>query len=101
MAAVDTPYEDRLRWNEQGATAIHGTYRVIKTGPNTSDVFYRSNTTQETEKLVAGISDWYHFCVDHNKMTLRITGAGSSTRPAVGRNEKTCEVCGSIHAGEC
>ena len=48
MAAVDTPYEDRLRWNEQGATAIHGTYRVIKTGPNTSDVFYRSNTTQAT-----------------------------------------------------
>lgn len=102
MAAVDTPYEDRLRWNAESsvprvATAVHGTYTITGTGPY--DVFYRSSRTQETEKLGTAITDAYHFCVDHNKTTLRITSPAEAS--TLGRNEKTCQVCGSIHAGEC
>ncbi len=106
MAAVDTPYPDRLRWSEHEAIAVHGRYRVTgRTGP--CDVFYTSDATGETTKLATGIRDPYHFCVDHNKETLRIARlnapAPSSHRPrhVVGRNEKTCQECGSIHAGEC
>jgi hypothetical protein len=107
MAAVDTPYDQKLSWNPSGkaptvATAVHGTYHVTGTGP-THDVFYRSNRDQpdQSRKLASGISgdDAYQLCVDHNKETLQIIGPVNPRE--LGRNERTSPECGCVHAGEC
>jgi hypothetical protein len=106
MAAVHTPYEDRIVWrstaNGGEGQSRFGRYVHTRCDDDTFEVmFFGPNGTELMGERLTG-DEAYHESVEHNKKLLGITGGESG--PVTNCRKSTtavCPECHEAHKGEC
>ena len=104
MAAVDTPWEDRIDWRTTPTggegTSRFGRYIHTYNEDGTVDVeFVGANGVHE---IWERLTNAYDESVAHNKELLGITGGGSESGAVRRRQDApVCPECNTTHNGEC
>lgn len=107
MAAADTPYEDRIQWNQgdhlNGGVSPLGRYATTRNEDGTYDVVFISRDRTESVGHRLTGREAYTKPVAHNKNLLGVTSGGGEPDPVKRRrpNAPVCPECHMTHNGEC
>lgn len=107
MAAVDTPYDDRIQWiggnHLNGGVSQLGRYTTTRNEDGTYDVMFISRHRTASVGIRLTEREAYAKPVAHNKQMLGIKGGVREPESAPQRrpDAPVCSECHLTHNGEC